>query len=322
MMLDHQRTSCDAVASETFERVLRFLGLPVDLRQIRSLSAQTRVADATAKYIVSSDAGERVAFLVIAPKAFPEAAATAAARALEVRELLGPDAGSPVVAPLYFDTIEGTSFALFPYHRKLNRVYAWRLWGYAPLQRAVMEWLLLISQRTLSQPGRAELGVSYVDPLRLMSEHASLSTPIRRAAELALGKLVAGQWNPLVVASHNDFWVGNLLQPSSRQPSRFRFAVVDWGGSLVRGHPIYDLVRMAISLRMPAPLFQAQLLLHCSILQCATEDATYYLLAALGNLAKNLGSWPVTQFVETTDQCIEFLEHAGLPRPTGGGTNT
>ena len=86
--------------------------------------------------------------------------------------------------------------------------------------------------------------------------------------------------------------------------------MIDWRGLQLRGHGVYDLVRMAMSIRLPAAAFAAELKAHCTLLQCEQRHLRHHLMCAFAQLADNLGAWPVERFAELADLCLQHVDRA------------
>jgi len=71
---------------------------------------------------------------------------------------------------------------------------------------------------------------------------------------------------------------------------------------------MYDLVRLALSLRVSTGFLRSQVRQHCEMLGCEITDARSYLAAALGHLGGNLGHFPSDRFVKMAKSCFAKLE--------------
>jgi hypothetical protein len=113
---------------------------------------------------------------------------------------------------------------------------------------------------------------------------------------------------------HNDLWKGNILLKNcyqsgvSNKLGRKDFVLTDWGGSMMKGYAIYDLIRAARSLKLKKEDLRQQIAAHCQILQCDFTEARYYLLAALGYLGMNLEHFPQHLFVGLAHSSLEVIE--------------
>ena len=113
---------------------------------------------------------------------------------------------------------------------------------------------------------------------------------------------------------HGDLWKGNILiEPGAARPGRTRwrdrFVVIDWPGSELHGHAIYDLIRLARSMRTPDAALRAEVRRHCDVLGASIEDAMAYLLSALGYIALHLEEFPMDKYLPMVEAC-----HADLRR--------
>jgi thiamine kinase-like enzyme len=167
--------------------------------------------------------------------------------------------------------------------------------------------LCLVTRRTAADPLPGEIELKFVQPLRVLSQYSALSQAERNAAKEALSELETGRWHPRLVLEHNDLWSGNFLKASPDDQHDWPFVIIDWGGSQLAGHGIYDLVRLSIDFHISPSQFASQLKIHCDALKCEPSQARYYLLSALGTIADNLGYFPVDRFVGTVRGCMEYL---------------
>ena len=98
---------------------------------------------------------------------------------------------------------------------------------------------------------------------------------------------------------HNDLWQGNILLNSDGG-----IVVIDWPGSVVKGYAIYDLIRLAESLRLSDRALGEQLRAHCRLLGCEPKDSVSHLAAALGHLLGDLDHFPMHLFLPLADRCV------------------
>jgi aminoglycoside phosphotransferase (APT) family kinase protein len=144
-----------------------------------------------------------------------------------------------------------------------------------------------------------------------------VSDPLRKLAERAVERLDAGAWHPRRVLTHGDFWLGNVLEgrhaltEPGHQPWE-RFSVIDWAGSRTDGLPIYDLIRLSMSVRLSPRALRSEVESHCRALACPVSDAPFYLAASLGEIGQNLNHFPVQNYVRMADSCLRELERIGL----------
>jgi hypothetical protein len=113
---------------------------------------------------------------------------------------------------------------------------------------------------------------------------------------------------------HNDLWKGNILLPSGddhRDKQTFPFFVIDWRGSRVDGFPLFDLVRVSMSLQLTAKELRRELMHSCQSLGCDFSDAPYYVAAALGEIASRNDQFPLQAFLGMAEHCFAELRKVG-----------
>jgi len=141
-----------------------------------------------------------------------------------------------------------------------------------------------------------------------------LSEGIRSVSRRALDRLLAGDFVPRSTPMHNDLWKGNILLPSSddgQDKQAFPFFVIDWRGSRIDGFPLFDLVRLAMSLKFSARELRQELMHCCQSLGCEFSDAPYYVATALGEIASRRDQFPVQAFLGMAEHCFAKLRSAG-----------
>jgi hypothetical protein len=83
--------------------------------------------------------------------------------------------------------------------------------------------------------------------------------------------------------------------------------VIDWPGGRLRGHPLFDLLRLARSLQLPRRQLRRELGRHCDLLGCEPEAASWHLASALARLHGVLEHFPVDRFSRLAEQCLGQL---------------
>ena len=107
------------------------------------------------------------------------------------------------------------------------------------------------------------------------------------------------------------------MLPFGRSSGEFGvLAVIDWGASMLKGHAIYDLMRLGQSLRLSRRRARAELHRHCQMLGTNVAGAKAYLLAALGHLGMHLDQFPVGNYVACAEMCCGML--FGMESTDGG----
>jgi hypothetical protein len=124
-----------------------------------------------------------------------------------------------------------------------------------------------------------------------------------------------GAWRPAFVAMHGDLHTGNFLrreEASRRRLPRWDlpFVVIDWSGAQRDGLPLYDLVRLAHSLRIPPRRLARELARHTAILGGTLGAAPAHLAAAFADLKQNLEHFPIERFARLADVCFARVDAA------------
>ena len=90
----------------------------------------------------------------------------------------------------------------------------------------------------------------------------------------------------------------------------YPFIVIDWPGAKMRGYLMYDLLRLANSMRLSTRALRREVLRHCQIVDIEPVSARGHLLAGLGYLGLNLGCFPPEVYAETSRICFNNLSDA------------
>jgi hypothetical protein len=294
-----KRNSMDQpTANEIGRRLSGPLGAALGHRygnlDISLLSQADTVADGTTVLLLRDSGGQARAVALCSAPASPSMVERAIGRARKAKEILGASIGAPILDPLLEGTVMGLSYAVLPYCNSLSDYRpVWWLQR-ALLRRPIFDWLWRANERTIRDIDPVSADQSFAEPLRrILSLKPVLSDGLLAAAETAGERLLARKWTPKHVLMHGDFWRGNILIRSAddaikQKNWRDRFAIVDWPGSEVRGYAMFDLIRMAQSMRLSPRHLRNEVTRHCHLLQCEPVDAMSYLLTALGHIHMNL----------------------------------
>jgi hypothetical protein len=272
------------------------------------------VIDDSAKLLVKDPAGHPIAVVLCSSPVTPRLIARGMERARSAKQALGSDVGRVILDPLLKGEIHGLSYAVLPYCQPLsNSRLVW------PVQRAflslhVFQWLSRVTEITATRVHPKQVEPNFMEPLKYLAELEGVTERVRVAAQQAMNRLEGGKWTPRHVLMHNDLWKGNILL-DDRQVSGFgnrlrteRFVIIDWMGAMVQGYAMYDLIRLAQSLKLGKRQLRKYVTTHCKFLGCNFSDARSHLLASLGYLSMHLEHFPLPRFVEMADSCLEKIE--------------
>ena len=218
-----------------------------------------------------------------------------------------------VLVPLAQGSIDGRSYVVWPWHHALGESRLLHLIRRVQLFPHVLRWLRDVARQTRQPIAASARESQYASPLRTMASAQLFPVAMREAASRGLQRLQTGAWRPYSTLEHNDFWTGNLLLPRDRHSARLHargFIVIDWEGVRLAGYPVFDLVRFAVSARVPRPLLRLELRGFRQILECEAQDLGGYVLAALGAMAQNLGYFPEDRFRELGIESFDAIAPA------------
>lgn len=255
------------------------------------ISRNRTVADGQTAYLM----GQSHVLLVSAAQ-FPDASAMEVEKMRDMQECLGSHAGRVLLDVVGHGRADGRSFLIvprckpLPNGRVLRRLACWQV------RARVLQWLRDVA--VLVRAPDADARQQFLESLAALHAMQGMPDAIRRAARQHMDQLESGQTQARHVPMHGDLWAGNLMyRPDGR------LAVIDWGGSVVRGYGIYDLIRVASSLRLPLRLLARELAWHVQTLGDVQHGAQLHLLAALGYYARNLGELPEHRFASLAQRC-------------------
>lgn len=281
------------------------------LGEISSLCAPKPVADDSLKLMIRDAAGNPVAVMLCSSPLQPELVERSMGRARDAGRLLGVGLSRVILNPFLAGHLDGCSYGVFPYREPLSGgrsrwvVQRLKLWP------GIRSWLRGVIRTTARGVTEKEWAGDFLAPLEHLAANRLVNDRIRREASGAAGRLSSGQWRPRYVLAHNDLWKDNILLAPGRCRSGFYspgdFILIDWPGSTLKGHAIYDLIRVARSFGLPRWLLRREVRAHCHLLGCAVEDARSYLLASVGHLGMHLQYFPVNRYLQCVSSCCETL---------------
>jgi hypothetical protein len=270
-------------------------------------------ADNTTKFLLRMGRNRPVAVIIFSRHAAPDLVMRCVERARTIHAALGQAAGEPVIRTLRSGYAGGRSYAIYPWYRDIPAGRLRFVWWRRRLTRPVLDWLAQAVRAT------TDASVDSVSAFTVVLQHLARQTGIdenmRSCIHQALERLERGAWRPMHTIDHNDFWHGNLLLHRDRtQCRRVRhpFVVIDWGGANLLGHGVFDLVRIAKSLRVTPRVLAVELRRHASLLSCEVHDLAGHLFASLGWLHQHLEHFPEEQFVKMSRNCHQTLLRGGV----------
>ncbi len=278
-----------------------------------SLSRGDMVADGTTVLLLSDSARRPQAVVLCSAPIAPEMVQRAMRRAHQAKMALGEFDGALILNTLAEGSVHGLSYAVLPYCNSISKLRAIGWVQRALLRPLVFDWLMRVAQSTVKCVEPAAIESAFAEPLRRLAGLQGISDCLRAATLHAVACLDSGAWSPRHVLMHGDLWQGNILMQtasSSAQRWRDRAIITDWGGSRIDGYAIYDLIRLAQSMRLPAKDLRRELVRHCRVLECDLADARSHLLAALGCILMSLEHFPMDRYLCMAESCLVTIDHA------------
>jgi hypothetical protein len=182
--------------------------------------------------------------------------------------------------------------------RLVSRLHNWR---YAvPL----LKWLREVCATTFSPLSESDYASRVMAPLEQLSEEAGLVSASRDAVTEAMTAVQSGDFRPCVGPVHNDLWRGNVLLPqaaSGPRSVRWPFLLIDWGASTLEGFPVWDLLRILRSLRVPNRVAARVLRQHCEELDMSLEEGRHSLMLALADLGLYRNEFPLELYLDSVE---------------------
>jgi len=296
----------DALGADTGEYHVEYLCEPKD------------VADDPTKLLVEDVHGRKVAVVLISSRVEPELVGRGMRIASDAKHALGERLGSVILTPLGESTLHGLSYTILPFRKPISEGRIARRFWRLVLRRKVLDWLASVSERTARTVEEADISRAFAEPLRHLATLEAMNAEVRNAAEDSLDRLNRGEWKPRFVLMHGDLWEDNLLlssgSPASTDSQQSApFVVIDWPGASLLGYPIYDLLRIAHSMRLGRSALRREVSRHREILGTDSAGAMGHLLACLGHIGLNLGHFPMEMYTEMSMTCFDDLRTALAP---------
>ncbi len=281
---------------------------------LEPLGRQKAVADSTTKALVRTLSGRPVAVVLCSRPVSPDLAERGHRYAEAVREIIGEELGQVVVRSLAHGYVDGRSYVILPCCREFSSFKIVRIAQRKRLQGRVLWWLLAANraaaERNHDRPGAAE---AFREMLQHLDQTGLIAGGPQEALSEAMDRLGSGAWAPRHTVDHNDLWLGNVMLPPRNNPlfrAKAEFVLIDWVGANPLGFGIYDLARLALTLKLPVPAVRRHLVAHAGALGCELGDTRGHLLAALGRLHVNLEHFPEQRYLRTFGACWNLVEAA------------
>jgi hypothetical protein len=268
--------------------------------------------DSKQTWILRDGSGAACAAAQLSPPRAPGMVARGVARAASIRAMLDAPCAAPVLAPFATGSFEGASYAIWPFcepasHRRSVR---------SVFMRPLLDWVRELAHQT-AQPIALDALALRIDPsLCRMATNVRLSTHARLAARDALRRLDSGRFRPMHVAMHGDLHFGNVVIDDSDVTGRGtlpignRFAVIDWCGASRHGYPMFDLLRIADSMRVSDSRLARELSVHCALLGGDLGDSIAHTAVGLADLGVHLEHFPVAAYSALVDRVLARLDRA------------
>jgi len=318
MATDDKRLGLDDLREEMRQPLSDALGVGPAEYQIGYLCEPKEVADDPTKLLVEDLHGHEMAVVLISSRVEPELVGKGMRTASDAKQVLGEKLGSVILTPLGEGFLRGLSFTILPFRKPISEGRIARRYWRLILRRKVLDWLAAVNEKTARDVEDAEISRAFEEPLRHLATLETMNAQVRSAAEDSLERLNRGEWKPRFVLMHGDLWEDNLLlssgspAPPSNQPSA-PFVVIDWPGASLLGYPIYDLLRIAHSMRLGRSALRREVSRHREILGMGSAGAMGHLLGCLGHVGLNLGCFPMEMYTEMSMTCFDDLRTALVP---------
>lgn len=288
----------------------RALDMEVDRLRFDRIAGDSPLPDSPTKIVIRDDVGRPLAVAMCATRTAPDLVARAVDAAEQFASALAPAEAAAVLLPLAAGAADGISIAIYPWRRPLETSRLRRWLNRRALRLPLLAWLRRVTEQTVQPVADHDVQSLIAAPLRTLTTDRRLPFMIRLAARSALARLERAAWKPMHVGMHGDFWYGNILIDESREPHRpwnHRFVIIDWPDARLRGWPLYDLMRIAVSLGLPARTLAAEIDQHCAILGGDRRDAPHHLIASLACLADCLTHFPPERFAAMAGELFQAL---------------
>lgn len=285
----------------------------ISYSHVHQLVRTKAVADETFKSLLLDASSSPVAIVFCSPSGSPQKVRQDVERAAHIADLLGDRLGSVVLHPVVCGVFNGTTYAVFLWHKALSgSLWQWRFQR-VYLTPKVLRWLEEVMAATAKPVPTALIDERVKAPLGRVGKAERFSSPVRSAARLGLERLERGEWKPRQGMVHYDLWKGNILLHRAnalQQKPRYGFHLIDWGAADAESFFFWDLAKFADSFNMPLVWLRHVLGRQCSLLGWNACDAAPSLLLAAERLGRNLGYYPEESYVNAVERYHALLHRA------------
>jgi hypothetical protein len=265
------------------------------------------IADATTKITITRHSGDSY-FMLVSGQGNPKLVARAVGNIQDIRCRLPVELATSVLAPITSGEITGLTCAVWPSHLPFyvsNRPLLFsRKLRYG---KTFLDWAHDICANSLSGVlTHSEVESGFLAPLWSVLANPVFPARMHEHARLAIERIMDGSWRPMHCVQHGDLWIGNFLLPANDSKSG-KFYVIDWAGATTRGFPLFDLSRLAISLRVNSRVAKECMSRISKTLSCEQEDLSSYVLCAIGELGTRLEHFPTERYRDMSVKLFDFV---------------
>ncbi len=286
------------------------IGYPAKELIVQELPSQKLVKDATLKFAILDNPGNKLAFVLMSNDDYPDAVAHAAQSAQKASQIVGSQLSKLVLQPSFMGVIGKNSYAVFPYLMPLRIGKFSRFINRQVMTNKIFDWLTHVSKRTTKIIAKEHFQTQVIEPLLWISECPIIHHDIQADALNAVNAMEKIKWVPKHAFSHNDLWSGNVLALPSffgKRAASFGIGeprIIDWLSSSEYGIPVYDIINYANS--TGASLRKVAYYLK-QINQYSGQDnnSCYFdLLAGFGRLGMNRGQFPLEIYAKQLEKIV------------------